>query len=164
MEEIRRREMNSPVDRVLVAFVDIGYRGCCSRGRRRENVLGWLWRGRWILRVRGPHAPEVGTVMEARNTPGAPVWIVQPCTTSSTSALEITRVQPSIVILKEKKKLVPVVEIYARDFFFIYRAPRNSLFKNDPSSQIYRSIDEQFLSLSLLSGSLVIINASRAHD
>lgn len=117
--------MNSPVDRVLVAFVDIGYRGCCSRGRRRENVLGWLWWGRWILRVCRPHTSEVWTVMEARNTPGAPVWIVQPCTTSSTSALEITRVQPSIVILKEKKKLVrnlyfsyASVQIF---FFFFFR-------------------------------------------
>lgn len=103
--------MNSPVDRVLVSFVDIGYRGCCSRGRRRENVLGWLWRGRWILRVCRPHTPEVWTVMEAGNTTGAPVWIVQPCTTSSTSALEITRVQPSIVILKQKKKLVRIVHL-----------------------------------------------------
>lgn len=155
--------MNSPVDRVLVAFVDIGYRGCCSRGRRRENVLGWLWRGRWILRVRGPHAPEVGTVMEARNTPGAPVWIVQPCTTSSTSALEITRVQPSIVILKEKKKLVPIVEIYARDFFLYIELLVIPYLRTTLLLKFIDQLTNNF-SLSLLSGSLVIINASRAHD
>lgn len=115
--------MNSPVDRVLVSFVDIGYRGCCSRGRRRENMLGWLWWGRWILRVCRPHTPEVWTVMEAGNTPGAPVWIVQPCTTSSTSALEITRVQPSVVILKEKEKLVRIVHLRfsVQDIYIYFR-------------------------------------------
>lgn len=54
---------------------------------------------------------------------------------------------------ERKEKISSSRRDLRKRFFFIYRAPRNSLFKNDPSSQIYRSIDEQFLSLSLLSGS-----------
>lgn len=108
------KEANSPINRVLVAFVDIGYRRCCSRGCRRENVLGWLRRRRWILGMCRSHTSEVWTVMETWYTSGAPVRIVQPCTTSATSALEVTPVQPAVVILKppesEKKKLVRIID------------------------------------------------------
>lgn len=108
------KEANSPINRVLVAFVDIGYRRCCSRGCRRENVLGWLRRRRWILGMCRSHTSEVWTVMETWYTSGAPVRIVQPCATSATSALEVTPVQPAVVILKtpesEKKKLVRIID------------------------------------------------------
>lgn len=108
------KEANLPINRVLVAFVDIGYRRCCSRGCRRENVLGWLRRRRWILGMCRSHTSEVWTVMETWYTSGAPVRIVQPCATSATSALEVTPVQPAVVILKppesEKKKLVRIID------------------------------------------------------
>lgn len=119
------KRANSPINRVLVAFVDIGYRRCCSRGCRRENVLGWLWRGRWILGMCRSHTSEVWTVMETWYASGAPVRIVQPCATSATSALEVTPVQPAVVILKppesEKKKLVRIIDrMYSRIHTHIY--------------------------------------------
>lgn len=108
-EKSRVNEANSPVDRVFVAFVDIGYRRRSSRGCRRENVLGWLRRRRWVLGMCRPHTADVWTVMESRYTPGTSVWIVQSCSTTATSALEVTPVQPAIVILKppesEKKEI-----------------------------------------------------------
>lgn len=87
------------IDRVLVAFVYVGYRGRCSRRCSRENVLGRLRRGWWVLRVCcWSHTPKVWTVMEARHPSGTPMWIVQPCASSATSALEVTPVQPAIVV------------------------------------------------------------------
>lgn len=99
-QERNRGKHHSPVYGVLVALVDVGHRGGRGRGRGRENVL-WRLR-RWILGVSRTHTTEVWTVMETGNAAGITVWIVQPCTSTATTALEVTPVQPAIVVLQSQ--------------------------------------------------------------
>jgi len=83
--------------------VNVGHRGGCGRSRRREDVLRRLGRGRWVLGVSRTHPPEVWTVMKTGDAAGT-VWIVQPCASTATTALEVTPVQPAIVVLKSQSK------------------------------------------------------------
>jgi len=94
----KRETWHSPVYGILVALVDVGHRGGCGCGRRGEDVLRRLRRGRWILGVSRTHTPEVWTVMKTGDAAGT-VWIVQPCASTATTALEVTPVQPAIVVL-----------------------------------------------------------------